>query len=249
MAVVFAAMAVALMGRAVIGWLHPSGPPAETFYDAMGDIVPLANTVGSICVNIGFMIMTTERLSVRFRKHALTDELTELPNRRFFLEQADRLSRRAKKTGAGACILMMDLDHFSDVNERFGHAGGDHALVAFARLLHEQVPPPHIVARYGGEEFCSFLTGVEAIEGTRIAEHLRATLAERPVDIRGQAVKLTVSIGVAALHDGDLAASIRTADDALYQAKARGRNQVVVGERKVAEPRGVKKSMFGLARG
>jgi diguanylate cyclase (GGDEF)-like protein len=249
MALVLAAMAVGLLGRAGVAWLHPPWSATATFYDAMGDLLPLANSVGLVCLNIGFMIMMSERLSSRYRKHALTDELTELPNRRLFLEQGDRLSRRFHKDGTKACILMMDLDHFSAVNQRFGHAGGDHALVAFARLLRERVPAPHIVARYGGEEFCAFLGGVEASEGTRIAERLRASLAAEAIDVRGQTLKLTVSIGVAALSDGDLGAAIRNADEALYQAKDRGRDQVILSQRKIPDSRGAKKSMFGLARG
>jgi diguanylate cyclase (GGDEF)-like protein len=249
MAFVFAAMAVGLLGRMGVAWLQPPGPTTETFYEAMGDVLPLANSVGFVCLNIGFVIMMSERLSGRYRKHALTDELTELPNRRFFLEQGEQLSRRARRDGTKACVLMMDLDHFSDVNQRFGHAGGDLALAAFARLLREQVPPPHIVARYGGEEFCALLGGAEASEGTRIAEHLRATLAGQAIDIRGQTLKLTVSIGVAALSDGDLGAAVRSADEALYQAKDQGRDRVVFGQRKFPDPRGAKSSVFGLARG
>jgi diguanylate cyclase (GGDEF)-like protein len=101
------------------------------------------------------------------------------------------------------------------------------------------VPPPHFVARYGGEEFCAFLGEVEASEGLRIAEGLRASLAAQPIDIRGQALKLTVSIGVAALADGDLDAAIRSADQALYQAKDQGRDQVILSQRKVTDPSGV----------
>jgi diguanylate cyclase (GGDEF)-like protein len=121
--------------------------------------------------------------------------------------------------------------------------------VAFAKLLREQVPPTHIVARYGGEEFCAFLGGAEAAEGTAIAERLRATVAGQAIDIRGQTLNITVSIGVAALYDGDLGAAIRSADEALYQAKAQGRDQVVFAQRKIPDPRNVKSSVFGLARG
>jgi diguanylate cyclase (GGDEF)-like protein len=236
-ALVLGAMTVGMLARAAVMWTHPPGPATETFYDAMGALVPLANTIGFVCLNIGFVIMMSERLHGQYRKDALTDELTDLPNRRFFLEQGGLLSRRIGKDGSHACILMMDLDHFSLVNQRFGHGGGDLALMAFARLLREQVPM-HLVSRYGGEEFCALLDGVALSEGTRIAEHIRATLAGQPIDIRGQALKLTVSIGVAVLSDGDLDAALRRADEALYCAKAQGRDQVVFGERRVSEPGG-----------
>jgi diguanylate cyclase (GGDEF)-like protein len=130
---------------------------------------------------------------------------------------------------------MMDLDHFSAVNERFGHGGGDLALAAFAGLLRDQVPPTQIVARYGGKQFCAFLGGVEASEGMQIAEAIRAILASQAIDIRGEMLKLTVSIGVAALGDGDLGAAIRNAQDALHLAKAQGRDRVVLSERRVAD--------------
>jgi predicted signal transduction protein with EAL and GGDEF domain len=150
MALVFAVMAAMLATRAVLSWLHSPGSSVASFYVAMGDFIPLANSVGIVCLNIGFMMMANERLSDRYRKRALTDELTELPNRRYFLEQGERLSRRAHKNRTNACILMMDLDHFSSVNDRFGHAGGDQALVAFGGLLRRAMRPTDLVARYGG---------------------------------------------------------------------------------------------------
>jgi diguanylate cyclase len=122
---------------------------------------------------------------------------------------------------------MMDLDHFAQVNERLGHAGGDQALVTFAGLLRHHVRPTDIVARYGGEEFCAVLTGVHVPDAARIAERLRATVAAQAFDVRGSDHRITVSIGVAAFRDGDLQASLRSADEALYRAKANGRNQVV----------------------
>jgi diguanylate cyclase (GGDEF)-like protein len=233
-ALVLGAMTVGMLARVAIMWTHPPGPATETFYDAMGALEPLANTIGFVCLNIGFVFMMSERLHGQYRKDAFTDALTDLPNQRFFLEQAEPLSRRARKAGT-ACLLMMDLDHFSAVNERFGHGGGDLALAAFAGLLRDQVPPTQIVARYGGKQFCAFLGGVEASEGMQIAEAIRAILASQAIDIRGEMLKLTVSIGVAALGDGDLGAAIRNAQDALHLAKAQGRDRVVLSERRLAD--------------
>ena len=142
---------------------------------------------------------------------------------------------------------MMDLDHFAEVNKRFGHAGGDLALVAFAGLLRQHMRPTDTVARYGGEEFCALLTGTDIEETTRIAERLRQAVAGQSIDLGGHAVKITVSIGIARLRDGDLAASIRDADAALYRAKALGRNRVAVGEG-LSEPPRVTKAGLRIVR-
>ena len=104
---------------------------------------------------------------------------------------------------------MMDLDHFAEVNKRFGHAGGDLALIAFAGLLRQHMRPTDTVARYGGEEFCALLLGTDIEEAGRIAERLREASPDRPSTLADHAVKITVSIGVARLRDGDLAASMR----------------------------------------
>ena len=130
--------------------------------------------------------------------------------------------------GAPACILMMDLDRFARINERFGHAGGDRALAAFAALLREHIRPTDLVARYGGEEFCALLVDTDVTEGERIAQRLRTAVADLAVDLHGQPIGFTVSVGVAALQGDDLGGSIERADKALYQAKQQGRDCVAV---------------------
>jgi diguanylate cyclase (GGDEF)-like protein len=121
---------------------------------------------------------------------------------------------------------MMDLDHFSDVNRRFGHLGGDHALAAFAAFARSQLRPTDLIARYGGEEFCALLQDSDEKEGARTAERGRAGSAEMSINLGGEPVRITVSIGLTQMIDGDLPASIREADIALYRAKALGRNRV-----------------------
>ena len=140
----------------------------------------------------------------------------------------EEANRSARQDPTPACLLMMDLDHFSDVNRRFGHTGGDEALRAFAEVLRRNMRSTDIVARYGGEEFCAYLAKTEIGEAVRIAERLRASAAALSVELRGQAIGITVSIGVARVRDGDLVASVGAADEALYVAKDRGRNQVAV---------------------
>ena len=196
----------------------------------------MINSIGILSLCFGLVMMASERASSRYRKLALTDDLTGLPNRRFLLEQGGRLGRKAGLYGSTACVLMMDLDHFAEVNKRFGHAGGDKALVAFAALLQQHMRPTDTVARYGGEEFCALLMGTDTEEATGIAERLREGVAGKTIDLGGNAVKITVSIGVAPLRDCDLAAAIRNADAALYRAKARGRNRVAAGEGDMVDP-------------
>jgi diguanylate cyclase (GGDEF)-like protein len=227
MAAIFAVMAAVLGVRSVLPWIEPASAAAESFYDPLHGMTSLVNSIGIICLSIGFIIIANERTSGRHRELALTDQLTELPTRRFFLEQAGRLGRKAQHSGVPLCVLMIDLDSFSQVNEEFGHAGGDEALMAFARLLRSLMRAADLVARYGGEEFCAVLVDADVAEGTRIAESIRARIAALPINLKGQRHRLTVSIGVANLRGDDVAAALQKADEALYQAKAQGRNQVV----------------------
>ena len=227
-ALAFAVLGSAMIIRAGLSLYHPPLAHGVEYDDPMLGVALFITTICLIGITLGLLMMSTERLRNRYAKLALTDELTELPNRRSFLEQGDRLGRRTQMNDAAACVLMMDLDFFSNVNERFGHAGGDQALLAFANLLRNAMRPGDLVARYGGEEFSAVLPGVDVREGGRVAERIRSALAGLAIEVRGQMLKITVSIGVAPLQQGDLRAAIRKADDALYQAKALGRDQVAV---------------------
>jgi diguanylate cyclase (GGDEF)-like protein len=230
LAAIFSVIGVLLARMAILTGLAPADKPVTSFVDLVGEEVPLINSIGVLCLCFGLVMMFSERLSKRYQTLALTDELTGLPNRRFLLEQGGALSRRADLYDSTACVLMMDLDHFTEINERFGHAGGDRALAAVATLLQLHMRPTDIVARYGGEEFCALLIATETEEAARIAERLRAAIARQVIELDGQPLEFTASIGVAPLRNSDLATSIRNADAALYRAKLWGRNQVAVAE-------------------
>ncbi|WP_422033897.1 GGDEF domain-containing protein [Reyranella sp.] len=213
-------MACAMVVRAIFS-LVEDPPVGDTtpFYDPTQGITLLVNTICVVAMTLGFLMMANERLRQHYEKLASTDQLTNLPNRRFLLAQGAR-------PGGRACVLMIDLDHFSEVNRTFGHAGGDQALIAFARLARQQLRPTDLIARYGGEEFCALLHDTVQAEALQVAERLRAAVADLSIDIGGgQVLRITTSIGVAQL-DGDLGAAMHRADVALYRAKALGRNQV-----------------------
>lgn len=224
----FAVAAVLLSARGGLALLDLPVSPMTGFYDPSKGVTPFVAAVCIVCLNVGIMAMASEWLSRGVRRLALTDDLTGLPNRRSLVEQAGRLARRAGPQ-VPAAILMMDLDHFAEVNKLHGHAGGDKALVTFAKLLQENLRPTDVMARYGGEEFCAFLPRTGLAEARRIADRLRTDLARRMIHINGASFRVTVSIGIAAFPGGDLQASFRRADEALYRAKAGGRDQVVVG--------------------
>ena len=225
MAALFGAMAAVLAVRTALTLLRPQTAMTEAFYDPLEGFSALINSIGVTGLSIGLLMMANERTSDRHRRLALTDDLTGLDNRRHFLAQAGQLLRRRRNHSA-ACVLMMDLDHFSKVNERHGHAGGDAALAWFAKLLRQQLGGDDLVARYGGEEFCALVTGASEVEALAVAERIRAALAAQPAILRGQPHAITVSIGVAAVFGGDIEQALRKADQALYLAKAAGRNRV-----------------------
>jgi diguanylate cyclase (GGDEF)-like protein len=229
-AVIFGAIGVDMLLRAIdAGFSPPVIPELAFFDDPIQSHLVFAMTIGLVCLSVsGLSMMEQERQLKRHEKAALTDDLTQLPNRRYFDEQCGRLIKRASRSGAPACVLMMDLDRFSRLNERFGHAGGDLALAAFAALLRQHMRPTDLVARYGGEEFCALLVDTDVTEGERIAQRLRAAVARLAVDMRGQPIGFTVSVGVAALQRDDLGGSIERADQALYRAKQQGRDCVAV---------------------
>jgi diguanylate cyclase (GGDEF)-like protein len=230
-AAIFFVMSVLLLHRAILIGLVPADKPVTSFVDLVGEWLPLINSLGVLCLCFGLVMMFSERLSKRYRTLALTDELTGLPNRRFLLEQGGVLSRRADLFGSTACMLMIDIDHFTKINERLGHPGGDRALAVFAAVLRQHMRPTDIVARYGGEEFCALLVATKTEEAAQIAERLRAAIATQIiVELDGQPLEFTASIGIAPLRNRDLATSIRKADAALYRAKNWGRNQVVIAE-------------------
>ncbi len=159
---------------------------------------------------------------------ALTDPLTGLANRRAFDRALARQIERKAEVSPRASVAIFDLDHFKDVNDRYGHAIGDKVIRAFADLLRAVVRDSDIVARIGGEEFVALLTGADLEQAAAVCDRVRLSLAklETPVG-DGRTVRVTVSGGIAAITADQTAEEIvAAADGALYQSKARGRNRL-----------------------
>jgi diguanylate cyclase (GGDEF)-like protein len=174
------------------------------------------------------------RLREELRVHAETDALTGIANRRRFLDVLDQAHARAIESGGELSLLLIDLDHFKSVNDRFGHPTGDAVLSSVAGRLQARLRPGDLLARYGGEEFSILLPATSAEAALLCAERVLAAVSANPVTVDGYHLPLTVSIGLATLNDGDDATHpdsallLKRADLALYRAKAEGRNCVVM---------------------
>ncbi len=162
---------------------------------------------------------------------AYTDALTGLYNRRYMNANLDRKILEIAETAKPVSLILFDIDHFKQVNDEHGHAAGDEVLKGIAERIGHSVRDMDLVARYGGEEFVVIMPDTPSETATKIAERLRAQVAEQPFPVTGVDAPLTVSIslGVATTHDPmeEADSLLKRADAALYQAKAEGRNRVV----------------------
>lgn len=172
-------------------------------------------------------------VQAELRRLAETDDLTQAHNRRYFFEQAEQHRQRAALMGERFAVALLDLDNFKQVNDSLGHPAGDEVLRAVSELCRRQIRPTDVFARYGGEEFIFLLPGVEAEGAAVFAERIRSAIEQAHIQLSGdpaKVVRLSASLGVLLVPRGQIELShiLRLADQALYQAKAAGKNQVVV---------------------
>ena len=172
-------------------------------------------------------------------ERTVRDGLTGVYNRSYFLNQVGRLSPRYAAQGMGLAILMVDVDHFKRINDRYGHLVGDIVLREVSGVIRESTRAEDLVARYGGEEFVVALPCSAPDLAAERAERIRMNVAARRIRTTGSEVRVTVSIGLACGSPDRPtrpSALIQAADEALYQAKAEGRNCVVVARDALGPP-------------
>ncbi|MFB4202498.1 hypothetical protein KBTX_03268 [wastewater metagenome] len=173
-----------------------------------------------------------QRLQERFERLAREDELTGLCSRRRFFELAAEVLRDRRRGDGDTAVCMIDVDHFKAINDRYGHAAGDAALVAFGSRCANVLREPDIIARLGGEEFVVLLPQTD-LDGARdVAERLREAIAGEPVASPAGPLPLTATLGVSLVHPGesDIEPALNRADAALYEGKAAGRDRVVFSD-------------------
>ncbi|PIB58541.1 GGDEF domain-containing protein [Pseudomonas sp. 2822-17] len=167
-----------------------------------------------------------EHLEVQ-RQKALIDPLTGLPNRAAWSERLDQEVNAWHQHGNSLSLAMLDLDHFKRINDGYGHLAGDKVLKIIANVLRKRLRPNDFIARFGGEEFVLLMPDSSLSDALGVGEVLRAAIEACPFHFKGEPVTITVSMGVAQFQPGERSdLALKRADEALYRAKAAGRNQV-----------------------
>ncbi|AZF02894.1 diguanylate cyclase [Pseudomonas sp. R5-89-07] len=167
-----------------------------------------------------------EHLEIQ-RQKALVDPLTGLPNRAAWSERLDHEVNAWHQRGNSLSLAMLDLDHFKRINDGYGHLAGDKVLKIIANVLSKRLRPSDFIARFGGEEFVLLMPNSALADALAVGDALRAAIEACPFHFKGEPVTITVSMGVAQFQPGERSdLALKRADEALYRAKAAGRNQV-----------------------
>ena len=215
----------------------PGGLPDAGLVTLVSQFVLLEAIVAVVLLGFGALMLANEFITSELRHLAEMDPLTNVFNRRAFLTLLDKAISAAQRTGTAVPVLVMDLDHFKNINDTWGHRAGDDVLRHFVMLAHRCLRKEDVMGRLGGEEFAIFLPNASAAGALAVAERLRALVEAQPVATGPQSIPLTVSVGVTLCAHGDAAgAALQRADEAMYLAKERGRNRVEVSEKIVGTP-------------
>lgn len=205
----------------VLGIIRMDSPKEFLYTQDDLRLMDIISDLGAVAIENGLLYSRVQELAIR-------DGLTGLFVRRYFMERfKDEIKRVARKKSA-LSLLMIDIDHFKDYNDRYGHTAGDLVLKHLARTINAMLREGDMIARYGGEEMAVLLFGSDRRQAQKHAEEIRAKIASTPLLLRRKEVGITISIGVSGYpEDGTYEEElIKIADERLYKAKAAGRNKV-----------------------
>ncbi|MDX1636130.1 MAG: GGDEF domain-containing protein [Marinobacter sp.] len=218
--------ALMLLQVGLMGWAW-SGAPGLVASHLM-ELILVSHILLTTCTALSFPLLAFVQSEQRLRRLADYDELTGVYNRRAFLKRAAVLFEQARIGKAPFTVLMIDLDHFKQINDTWGHGVGDRVLQVVGRLLSRELREEDIVGRMGGEELAVALLGVSEDQAQAVTQRLRACIEQEGSVVDGVPVALSASIGGvhrSPRHDR-LSSMLADADSALYAAKGQGRNQV-----------------------
>ena len=224
---------VPIMARdEILGVMSVAGRDSYDFTE--GDV----RLLGSIANQVG-MAIENAQLYEKTAEIAFTDDLTGLYNRRYFMEQTERELARAVRNGSPLSLVMVDMDGLKSINDRFGHHQGSEFLKDLGAMIRRNTRASDVPARLGGDEFAILAPDAGSGEAGEVGERLRAEVASDKKEIDGWEVGMSISVGIASYPDNasDVEELIRKADEAMYEAKRAGKNQVHVATAAAVSPR------------
>ncbi|MCB0219539.1 MAG: GGDEF domain-containing protein [Chrysiogenetes bacterium] len=197
---------------------------------AATSMLMIGTTIG-VC---GFLVVRSRRQEKLLRKLSNTDDLTRVPNRRHFLDRLESEFDRSRRHGNTLSFVMIDLDFFKAINDEYGHLVGDRVLATIAGVIKSCLRGSDLLGRYGGEEFALMLPETDLKGAIRVAERCRALIEDTQIVVGGTVFfTVTASMGIICSDNPDIRVlddMIRLSDEALYQAKAAGRNRIVAAQ-------------------
>jgi diguanylate cyclase (GGDEF)-like protein len=223
------------LARTPLVALLPALTRPDTEPSAWLTVLSTESVLAAISIAFVFVAMAKERMELGYKTAAMKDPLTGLLNRRSFEEEAALLTRLQIKRDQPVAVFMIDLDGFKEINDRFGHSLGDRVLRLFGDTARKNLRSSDLVGRMGGEEFAVVLADACRDNAFRVAERLRIAFAEAAETVGGLPVQATASFGVSIIQDPQetIETLLTQADQALYRAKALGRNRVVLSDLKL----------------
>ena len=212
-------------------WLFQLGTqalPGDDIANRLSQFVVLESIVALVLIAFCVAMLVNESITAELRRLAEKDPLTGVYNRRAFLDLLDKAGSLARRTQTALPVLLIDLDHFKQVNDRHGHQVGDAMLRHFVAVALPCLRKEDVLGRMGGEEFAVFLPHTTPQDVNRVCERLRAAVASQPLVTEQGPVSLTASIGSTLCVPGESPEhALHRADQAMYQAKQAGRNRVM----------------------
>jgi diguanylate cyclase (GGDEF)-like protein len=181
-----------------------------------------------LMLNVGLLLLHQDRAIFKQLQMSLRDALTGIKNRRGLMDAARREVAKAHRTHAKLVVMMLDLDHFKELNDTLGHPTGDTALRRFAETLKSQARESDLVARYGGEEFCVLLPQATPVDAEKLAQRVRDALSTQLLLPSKRVIRFSAGVSQLRAEEPTLDAALARADAALYLAKQQGRDRVVV---------------------
>jgi diguanylate cyclase (GGDEF)-like protein len=216
--------------RTPMARMLPWSPTNEVFGSVWLTAMSFEAVLFTIAIAFILLAMAKERTEFRHKTAAMVDPLTGIANRRAFLHEGAQAMKRQNVNARPGAVLLVDLDHFKSINDRFGHAIGDRVLQVFAECAKANIKNRDLIGRLGGEEFAALIHDTDRERALIMAERIRSAFAAAAAEVDGRPVMATVSIGMVCNDDStfDVPALLAQADQALYHAKERGRNRVEI---------------------